>query len=323
MGERSERLQRRTSPVRALLLAALWICGGCRMGYEEVIQVVAVARAGNAGAGRASGDASGGSGASQAGTPSNSQPGGGGTSPSMTGGGTSPNSIIGGGGTTRASGTAGDGGTTTPGAAGSLPGIRGGGTAGILGGGTAAGGGVAGSAGGGSCPCDIGRGCVGATCVPGKIVFVTSQTVSATFGGLAGADQLCADLAKSASLPGTYLVWLSDSRTSPAARFSKSRIPYVLVSGVVVASDWEDLIDGQLSAPINVDDRGNLAIAEEVWTSTYANGTAATNHCSDWTSADVGMFAQQGVTDRVDSGWTEIYLQFCNRASISLLCFEQ
>ena len=162
-----------------------------------------------------------------------------------------------------------------------------------------------------------------ATCVPGKIVFVTSQTVSATFGGIAGADQLCANLAKAANLPGRYQVWLSDSRTSPAARFSKSKIPYALVSGVVVANDWEDLIDGQLAAPINVDERGNLAVAEEVWTSTYANGTASIDHCSDWTSDDVAMFANQGVTDRIDSGWTEIYLQFCDRASISLLCFEQ
>lgn len=311
MGERPKIPQMRTSPIRTLVLAALWICGGCRMHYEDVTQVVASA-----------GSANGGGETPQAGAPSSSPPG---------LGGTSPGSMAGYGGT-RGSGTAGDGGTYEPGEGGSFPHMSGGGKAGTPSSGNTAGGvagvgqitgGGAGVSGAGSCPCAPGQGCVDAVCVPGKIVFVTSQTVSATFGGIAGADQLCADLAKAANLPGKYQVWLSDSSTSPAARFIKSRIPYALVNGVVVANDWEDLIDGQLAAPINVDERGNWAIAEEVWTSTYADGTATIDHCSDWTSADVSVFAQQGVTDRIDAGWTEIYLQFCDRTTISLLCFEQ
>lgn len=177
--------------------------------------------------------------------------------------------------------------------------------------------------GGTSCRCPIGQGCMGSSCVSSRIVFVTSRTVTAAFGGIAGADQLCTDLARSAGLPGQYLVWLSDSSTSPAARFARSELPYVLVNGTLVANNWTDLVDGQLAAPIDADEYGSPTFAAEVWTGTYADGTAATDTCNDWTSVAATVYAQQGVTDHVDTGWSIMYLQFCDRALIRLMCFQQ
>ena len=116
---------------------------------------------------------------------------------------------------------------------------------------------------------------------------------------------------------------MSDSSTSPATRFVHSEVPYVLVNGALVADHWADLVDGQLAAPIDVDEVGSRAYAAEVWTGTQADGTAATDTCADWTSADPSVLAQQGVTDRLDAGWTTVYLQFCDRALIRLMCFQQ
>ena len=43
--------------------------------------------------------------------------------------------------------------------------------------------------------------------------------------------------------------FLSGASDSPADRFSRhTEGPYVLVDGTVIASDWDDLIDGQLSS---------------------------------------------------------------------------
>jgi len=116
---------------------------------------------------------------------------------------------------------------------------------------------------------------------------------------------------------------MSDSSTSPATRFVQSEVPYVLVNGTLIANNWADLIDGQLAAPIDVDEHGTPAVATEVWTGTYADGTATVDTCNDWTSTDTTVYAQQGVTDHVDAGWTIMYLQFCDRGLIRLMCFQQ
>ena len=44
-----------------------------------------------------------------------------------------------------------------------------------------------------------------------------------------------------------------------ADRFTPSPGPYVRVDGVRVADDWQDLVDGELNAPINVSTQVRLA----------------------------------------------------------------
>jgi hypothetical protein len=91
----------------------------------------------------------------------------------------------------------------------------------------------------------------------------------------------------------------------------------------VIANDWADLIDGQLYAPINVDEKGVIYPFSEVWTGTIADGTASTDTCKNWKSTSASDTGMQGVTDLVNTGWTQIYVQYCDRALIRLLCFEQ
>ena len=101
--------------------------------------------------------------------------------------------------------------------------------------------------------------CGGGGSPTSRTVFITSATYNGALGGVIGGDTRCQALADAAELSGTFLAWLSDSTTSPAADpdFVKSAVPYVRVDGVMVASNWADLVDGSLLALIEVDEQGN------------------------------------------------------------------
>ncbi len=93
---------------------------------------------------------------------------------------------------------------------------------------------------------------------PDKLVFATStRTIGGEIGGIAGATTICQDLATSVELGGlTFLPWLSSGATSPATTFTRSSGRYVMVTGEVVAVNWDDLTDGSLLFPIIRDERG-------------------------------------------------------------------
>ncbi|MEZ4384944.1 MAG: DUF4215 domain-containing protein [Nannocystaceae bacterium] len=148
-----------------------------------------------------------------------------------------------------------------------------------------------------------------AECVADREVFVTAAPIdAASLKGIAGADALCQAEAEGAGLaePERFRAWLSDSKSSPADRFETRNARYVLVDGSVIADDWEDLTDGQLSHPINRYLDGGLAKAA-VWTSTKASGEAidTPDFCGDWSVNDES-FAGQGATEAPDESWTNL-----------------
>src|SRR5262245_50165626 len=123
--------------------------------------------------------------------------------------------------------------------------------------------------------------CAGGTC----LVFVSSQTYDGKLGGLRGADAKCQALAAAANLPGAYKAWLADATASPSTRFVKSSGPYQLVDGTTIATDWADLTDGGLQAPIDVtEQQGSPGGSGEVWTNANPDGTKKSqSHCANWT----------------------------------------
>lgn len=299
----------RVSAAWAVAVVSLWMGGGCRFEYETLPQAGPRLGAGQAGGGATAVSMSG--------------------SPVTAGRASQAGSAQ-----THVSGFAGSGGITAQ--AGSPPTSASalGGNSGTAGGAIAmagANGGIGNSGGNTSaagsgvttCRCTVGQGCVSDVCTPAKIVFTTSQTVGTKFGGISGADQICANAALNAHLPGQYLAWLSASNTDPATRFVQSTIPYALVNATVIANDWADLIDGTLAAPMDLDENGEPAPVAEVWTGTQTDGTRSTDTCDDWSSASASSYGLQGVTDRTDPAWTDAYRQFCDRASIRLMCFQQ
>lgn len=165
-----------------------------------------------------------------------------------------------------------------------------------------------------------------------KTVFVTEDFFFGDLGGVTGADAKCQTAANNGGLNGTYKAWISVETSSPATSFTQSTVPYVTTRGDQVASNWQDLIDGTLTNPINGDEYGNEVSFADVWTNTKADGTiySLTKSCENFTSsADYGLGmpvnnALIGFASDVDHRWTESGISFeCAIGVMRLYCFQQ
>lgn len=163
-------------------------------------------------------------------------------------------------------------------------------------------------------------------CSDGRTVFVTSATVLPDFGGLDGGDQICADAAAAAGLPGTFRAWLSDGTGSPSTRFTMGDTPFCRVDGTRIADDWADLTDATLADAIGVDENGAPAGGTvRVWTGTSTAGGASGPDCLGWTSADSNAAARFGALNQFNAAWTDggsFNNQACSERA-HLYCFEQ
>ena len=160
-----------------------------------------------------------------------------------------------------------------------------------------------------------------------KTVFLTEANVKGSLGGLSGADALCSTEAANAGLVGTFRAWLSVHPSSPSNRFTHATIPYKLVDGTVVANDWNDLIDGNLAAPINRTANNVQKSAGYVWTNTYTWGDADSTNpqytCDSWTKGDANYSGIGGISGNTDAKWTGAYPPVsCDRFA-RLYCVEQ
>jgi len=168
------------------------------------------------------------------------------------------------------------------------------------------------------------------TCLSPRRVFVTSAAYKGDLKpavgealGLALGDAHCQERADAAGLGGTWLAWLSDVRMSPATRFEAFIGAYQLVDGAVVAIGWADLTDGTLAHAIDLDEAGNPAFGENVWTNTAADGSSAGQMtCMNWTSLKVTDKGTIGVTDALDGTWTSVVDAPCS-GTARLYCVEQ
>ena len=169
---------------------------------------------------------------------------------------------------------------------------------------------------------------------PGAIcrVFVTSTSRRGNFGGLAGADQVCQDLAAGAGLSGNYKAWLSDATCSPGTRFTQAQGPYQLVNGTVIAGNWTELTSGSLAHEINVDEHGeplpDPTALNDVWTATTPSGTrytfgAAVVDCENWTQEDVDHFGGLGTSSVASANWTQAGIAITCATRNRLYCFQQ
>lgn len=187
--------------------------------------------------------------------------------------------------------------------------------------------------------------------VSSENVFVTSATydgnLKASFidrngttigpfdSGLLGADARCQDAADNVGIGSSfgkyYKAWITDSNSgnSPANRMLHSNVPYKMLTGEVVANNWDDLIDGTLAKPIYVTEK-RTGVTNSVWTNTIRNGTifytTPDRTCNNWTSSTevFGQTARLGLSSANNVYWTNSGNdQTCNIATNSLYCFEQ
>jgi hypothetical protein len=162
-----------------------------------------------------------------------------------------------------------------------------------------------------------------------KTVFVSSWVFSGRLGGIDGADEYCNILAERGGLPGIYKAWLATGPgDSPAQRFSRTAVAYVLPNGTAIAYGWADLTDGRLAHPIDIDEYGRFVSSSSphVWTNVAPNGTPLTTlysyTCNGWsTTLWRGYVGNRYLSDL---RWTydEFERPNCYETA-HLYCFEQ
>lgn len=165
-----------------------------------------------------------------------------------------------------------------------------------------------------------------------KWVFLSSTAHNGNFGGIAGADAICQARATTAGLAGTYLAWISDPSGSPASRFKRATVPYLLVDAghTKVADDWSDLTDGSLDHAIDIHEYGGLVEWGLVWTGTNTAGGYAANpweNCLSWTRTQEGIqwYGGFGYADpgNTTDNWTDSGTVWECNAGLRLYCFQQ
>jgi hypothetical protein len=180
-----------------------------------------------------------------------------------------------------------------------------------------------------------------------NIVFVSSEAYTGDMAsgeypgnmrGLAGADAKCQALATAAGLGGTFRAWLSVgdtvSTSGPVNRFVHSVYPYVRVDGVVIANNWDDLVDGPLNTLI-LTEQGTVPNGDMmVRTGTAHDGNPAPidlippisggDYCSDWQSRwDPARSAVGYATGTLPGyGWSYETSAPCSLL-LPIYCFQQ
>lgn len=153
-------------------------------------------------------------------------------------------------------------------------------------------------------------------------VFVTNTIQTGSMSGIAGADAICAMQAGAAGLDGEFKAWLSTLASPVSDRFVRSTVPYVLVDGTVIADDWNDLTNGDIQAPIDLDATGQVR-GGDVWTGTLPSGESYEDgDCEEFESSANDIRSLCGSTQFSDTRWSAAQTPTCN-ARLRLFCIEQ
>jgi hypothetical protein len=152
-------------------------------------------------------------------------------------------------------------------------------------------------------------------------VFVTSTKLAQPFGGLAGADARCNELAEEGGLPGTYVAYLSTSSTDPLTRLAGSR-GWIRTDGKPFVDTLADLEVGHILHPPQLDELGRPFEEEAVvtLTGTGTNGRLQGSTCADWTDATLDENPLAGEPSAGSAMFSLTYLHPCGQPA-HLYCF--
>ena len=157
--------------------------------------------------------------------------------------------------------------------------------------------------------------------------------------GILGADAKCQAHANDAGLRGNYKAWISDLRGTPSSNFENFKnddgsIPFQLVDGTIIADNWDDLLDGSLQHPIDMDENGVVVGSPFLpWTNTRNDGGRVSSSSFDmctvsfttsgWVSSSGnGIYGGVGDSRQVDARWTQQTGSKCSDKR-RLYCFQQ
>lgn len=155
-------------------------------------------------------------------------------------------------------------------------------------------------------------------------VFITSTGQDGNLGGVGGADGICQARANAANLGGNWKAWISDANISASERLIHSSNPYKHINGILVATNWDDLVDGSISK-INYNEFGVFTSSGYVWTGTKSDGAIKTTDinktCNNWTNNSLLMDGYFGSASHPIL-WSDYNYNFC-ASKYRLYCFEQ
>ena len=145
---------------------------------------------------------------------------------------------------------------------------------------------------------------------------------STTYSTTQVSDAVCSSVAAGAGLDGEWVAWISDSETNAIDKLAPDAGPYVLLDAAqtVIALDNDDLTDGNMAAPINIDENGGPhGTFTATWTGTTVDGTAHANNCLDWTIDTNAQTGLRGNVTVTGVGWTGIASTPCSSMGETLL----
>lgn len=179
----------------------------------------------------------------------------------------------------------------------------------------------AGTGGGDAAP--DGGSCCGEV-TPPRRVFVTQALRTGANGGTTGADEVCAQEAKSAMLVGEFFAWLSTPASKAIDKLGKDRA-FIRPDGKPLWNSREDIAGGVgPTNPITLDARGKeVSGFTQVWTGADANGAPTATNCNGWTTNAVGATGGAGVFGGIGKEWTQAAAPKDCGDSAPILCFEK
>ena len=155
-------------------------------------------------------------------------------------------------------------------------------------------------------------------------VFLTSTEYTGSFGGVAGADQICALTAQAGNKGGTWKAWMSGTTENAIDRITDVG-PWFQEKNdgtwVKTFNNNANLTTSLLSR-LYVDEQGRGNSFDNTrfyWTGTLATGLHATTTCAGWTTSSA---SQSGLTGPGTSSWSNGSTDSCS-ASWAIVCFEQ
>jgi len=159
-----------------------------------------------------------------------------------------------------------------------------------------------------------------------NVVFVSSTSYTPEqLGGAAGADVICQGLASGASLPGTFVAWISSGNVSAISRLGLAR-GFVRPDGLPFADTVENIAAQDILYPLRVDENGtdigfdSVEYGPLVLTGTSGSGQVART-CQDWTRFSTDNDYTNGWACGGGAGWSNSGLATCANPG-HLYCFE-
>lgn len=149
-------------------------------------------------------------------------------------------------------------------------------------------------------------------------VFVTSGIWTGPMGGQLGTDQKCDVTAQFAGLPGPFVsiistdIMPSNFKVLPGLQIKRC------ADGALVATGVDDLFDGILINPINLDEHGNVQNVN-VWTGSDVHGFPQPETCHNWGWID--DIGRQGDSSKINSKWIDNNIAICDTGG-HLYCIQ-